>query len=616
MPTVPVIQTQVANVGGIGGYSAPQAAPVIDQRPQMIQQAGQAMSQSAEQWAQLEAMQRRRVDIAAHTERLAAIGEQDTNWLVEGQRLQGKAAVESFDGRVQELDKRYKAALESAPEGHQREWLRRELAERRQSLFNAAVSHREKELLTWRKGSTAAAATQAEKAAIAMLDAEDRQDYINKAIAANMEAAEVQGLSDEERNLMVKGALARIHGESIRALVQGERMGEAAAYLNEHRGDLDPTQRPDFEVLVKRGVTRDVAYSLATTVLQSANGDPFKAQESLQQLFNAKEIDSNMLDMAEQRVMRMATMEANQREVENAQVVTNAEQWLAAPENRGRPLSDNPELYESVAKAGKLPQLLSFQEKGRYTNSPEVLSMLGSLSEQDMASVSPEAFHGMVHGNLTPSQEAFWKAKHRAATGRASKADRTILTMEERITKGAIDAKVLRVADPNAMTEDESVRFEAFKAKVDDNLQKWQTKNKREPSDHEITTEIIDPLVADQVVIDGEKRSIAYLNRDELGEAFLVVPGRAKPLYLRDIPPARIDEIVRKWDQIPALRGKMPTWEAIGQAYAMMIAQGIAQEGESMAPINYSDLPSQFRLMPTIKPPRKHSIARGLAFPY
>ena len=168
MPTVPVIQTQVANVGGIGGYSAPQAAPVIDQRPQMIQQAGQAMSQSAEQWAQLEAQRRRREDIAASTERSAAIGTQDIEKVAGLQRLQGREAVEAFDGFVADMDKRYKAALEAAPEGNQREWLRQHLARERERLYATAVSHREKQTVVWRAAAATADEEQAQQKAVAM----------------------------------------------------------------------------------------------------------------------------------------------------------------------------------------------------------------------------------------------------------------------------------------------------------------------------------------------------------------------------------------------------------------------------------------------------------------
>ena len=618
MPRAPITPSIVAGPVGRGTYSAQDVAQVQPQQPGMLVQQGQQLQRLGGALEDVAEVQRIKQVEALATELDTKFAESVRNSQTEYLRLEGRAAADSFQEYEKGIRDSAKKLLAGVQDPLAQKVINQSAEQRVQHTLNVATAHREKQRDTWLKGSVETAmqgAIEDYKQAVAAGDP-DADRFARTAMLYRQKRNAMDGKDENQNRISELALTTTLHGGAVDGMIEREEFGKAAAYLQKHKGEIAVDFFDQRNRVVTGGVKRDTAYTLATTVLQSANGDPFKAQESLQQLFNAKEIDSNMLDMAEQRVMRMATMEANQREVENAQVVTNAEQWLAAPENRGRPLSDNPELYEAVAKAGKLPQLLSFQDKGRYTNNNEVLGMLGSLSEQDLASISPEAFHNLVHLNTSPSQEAFWKAKHRAATGRATAADRTILTMKERLTKGAIDAKVLRVADEEQWSEDESVRFEAFKAKVDDNLQKWQTKNKREPTDHEITTEIIDPLVADQVVLNGEKRSVAYLNRDELGEAFLVVPGRAKPIYLRDIPPARIDEIVRKWNENPRLRGKTPTWESVGRAYAMMLAQGLAQEGESMEPLQYSELPSQFQIVPTIKPPRKHSIARGVGFPY
>jgi hypothetical protein len=605
MPRAPITPSIVAGPVGRGTYSAQDVAQVQPQQPGMLVQQGQQLQRLGGALEDVAEVQRIKQVEALATEQDTKLAESFRNSNSEFGKLEGRAAVDSFKDYEKGIRDSAKKMLEGVTDPLAQRVIRESADRRVQQSLNWATQHRDRQQETWLKGSVETAmqgAIEDYKQAVAAGDP-DADRFARTAMLYRQKRNAMDGKDENQNRISELALTTTLHGGAVDGMIEREEFGKAAAYLQKHKGEIAVDFFDQRNRVVTGGVKRDTAYSLATTVLQSANGDPFKAQESLQQLFNAKEIDSNMLDMAEDRVMRMSKMEANQREVENAQVVTNAEQWLAAPENRGRPLSDNPEMYEAVAKAGKLPQLLSFQEKGRYTNSPEVLSMLGSMSEQDLASISPEAFHGMVHGNLTPSQEAFWKAKHRAANGRASKADRTIISMDQRVNRAAREAGIIATPDKTQWEEGQAARYEDFEFAINDQLKAWQDKNHREPSDAEIQSEIIDPTVKNTVILNGERRTFAGLTSDEQGESMVVVPGRPKPIYLRDIPTSRIREMSSDFE-LAVRAGIIPrsmklNWQMIGTEYARMLADGRATEGEASPSQDYSQLPSQLRLMPT-----------------
>ena len=168
MPKFPVIQSQVADPARAAQYSAPDVVPVQPQEPQQLQRLGQAMEQAGQQFSALAADRERRINLAAHTEREAAAKEIEIAKFSEFEQLEGQAAVKAFKSYSDEMVKRHEAAVRSAPEGPQREWLQNSLRQMRVRLLNSATSHRDKELRTWRIGGASASLQQSIKTAIAM----------------------------------------------------------------------------------------------------------------------------------------------------------------------------------------------------------------------------------------------------------------------------------------------------------------------------------------------------------------------------------------------------------------------------------------------------------------
>lgn len=395
MPTVPVIQTQVANVGGIGGYSAPQAAPVIDQRPQMIQQAGQAMSQSAEQWAQLEAQRRRRADIAANSERAAALGEQDIEADAAYGRLEGKAAYEGFQGYVESRDKRYKAALESAPEGPQREWLRQHLAQERQRFYNSAVVHREKQTFVWRKASATAEATTAQQKAVSMWASPDAESLVAEARDKWGEIADMDGLDDKAKQQFVSANMSNLHAQTLDVMLNEQRLGQATKYFQDNGAEIDPVAKSRIGAKIKAQAVEETARAIDAdpnlrtiasrmqAVDRMVTGDPAKVMSSEDE----QKMRRLLMQFEEQRQTQLA--------IQGQEARKEAEQFLA----------QNPHLTVAELPSDLLERVRNFgvQVKRAVSNPEFKAAMRTEEGMRRLRMMSPERLAFELQNNLTPS---------------------------------------------------------------------------------------------------------------------------------------------------------------------------------------------------------------------
>lgn len=565
MPTVPVIPTQVQDPVRQAQFSAGGVAQVQPQQPGQLQRIGQQMERAGQQFSALDAERQRRIDLAAHTERDAAIEEKDVGSVSAFRQRQGRDADDGFKGFVQEIDDRHKAAIESAPEGQQREWLRESLTKRRGSLLNEAMRHRDAEITSWRKGSAIANAKQKEAAAVSMLGAEDRQDYINQAIAANMEAAEVQGLSDEERNLMVRSSLARIHGESIRRLVQSNRNGDAAAYFNEHRLDLDPAQRGDFEALVKRGVQRDVAYTLAAATMQEASGDEFKALERLEQERQAGNIDADTTAAAETRVRMLANDARAKRAEDTANVLTEGEAHILG----GGMLSDLPDLYEGARKSGVLPQLLRLEQSRKTDTNPVALAEALSLPDEALAKVTRQELVVRYWGQLSRVDlnsvlERRDSAARRIQDGTSGSAN--VLDQDDLIKR-----EFMRYRAPEASTFERAVigqerQFQAFRSNLQEQVDAERKAGK--PVTKQRIRELAETVGADMVYLESGGAPMPRMLLTDAEEMEAGVEARGEFVKLGAIPDevlARIMQIRREAGYSTDFAGIADYWVGLGK---------------------------------------------------
>lgn len=565
MPTVPVIPTQVQDPARQAQFSAPGVVPVQPQQPGQLQRIGQQMERAGQQWDALDADRARyanreaekaaakaekealdaknRIDIASHTERWSAAQESEIAKFSDFVKLEGKAAVDSLDQYMQGVDDRLEARVNASPEGPQRDWMRDDSRKERVRLFRAAVAHRDKELRTWRVGGAAASASQKEATAIRMLDAEDRQSYINEAIAATMESAEVQGLSDDERNLMVRSSLARIHGESLRTLVQNNRTGEAAAYLDKHRLDLDPAQRGDFEALVRRGVVRDVAYTLAAATMQEAGGDEFKALERLEQERQAGKIDADTTAAAEARVRMLANDARSKRAEQTADVLTEGEAHILG----GGMLSDRPDIYEAARKSGVLPQLLRLEQSRKTDTNPVALAEALSLPDEALAKVTRQELVVRYWGQLSRVDlnsvlERRDSAARRIQDGTSGSAN--VLDQDDLIKR-----EFMRYRAPEASTFERAVigqerQFQAFRSNLQEQVDAERKAGK--PVTKQRIRELAETVGADMVYLEAGGAPMPRLmltDAEEMEAGASTASGRF--VKLGSIEPAVAAEIAR-----------------------------------------------------------------------
>ena len=396
MPTVPVIQTQVANVGGIGGYSAPQAAPVIDQRPQMIQQAGQAMSQSAEQWAQLEAQRRRRADIAANAERSAAIGEQDIEADAAYGRLEGKAAYEGFQGYIDSRDKRYKAALESAPEGPQREWLRQRLAQERQRFYNSAVVHREKQTFVWRKASATAEATTAQQKAVSMWASPDADSLVEEARDKWGEIADKAGLDDKAKQQFVSANMSNLHAQTLDVMLNEQRLGQATKYFAENGAEIDPVAKSRIGAKLKAKAVEETARAIDADPNLTTFDSRMQAVDKLVTGDPAKVMSSEDEQSLRRHLMQFEEQRQTQFAIQGQEARKEAEQFLA----------QNPHLTVAELPSDLLERVRTFnvQVKRAVSNPEFKAAMRTEEGMRRLRMMSPERLAFELQNNLTPSE--------------------------------------------------------------------------------------------------------------------------------------------------------------------------------------------------------------------
>lgn len=492
MPKFPVIQTQVADPSRAAQYSAPNVVPVQPQEPQQLQRLGQAMEQAGQQFSALAADRERRINLAAHTEREAAAQEAEIAKFSEFEQLEGQAAVKAFKSYSDEMVKRHEAAVRSAPEGPQREWLQNSLRQMRVRLLNSATSHRDKELRTWRIGGASASLQQSIKTAIAMHGSPDddsnAQDVADKA----RELAALQGASDEQTNMLVAQGISDMHvGRVDKMLADPARTAEAAAYLATHKNEISQESYDKTEKVTKAAVIEGTARELTSNF--------YRFEDRL------KWVNEKFQGSADDKesLRRHLMQQANLQDAADAQVAADVEkrarQWMA--ENPELDIMrDAPELAAEVTRYGvDVRRTRTTNQKWLDEFYAAPTSRLDSLRALD-----DNQLHRYLSSRLDAHDEA--------TVTKFLRGDQSGASIGERTKVLARQLGILPSDNRDARPE-ENRAFDAWVANtIDPMLRKSRDQLKRDLNADDFQKLIVDPIMRDKVWTDaGRNRQLPLM---------------------------------------------------------------------------------------------------------
>ena len=370
MPRVPVLPTQQLNPQGPAQYSAPGVVPVQDQSPRQAMAMGEAFQQAGQQWGDYAAGIQRRQDIAETEEQFNAVAEVDNNEFAKLSALEGKAAVDAFDGFQKSQEQRYRVALERAKNETQRQWLKEKLGDRRVQVIGRATAHKEGQLAVYRYGVAESATRQAVQDFGTFADGPDRDTYMAAVRDRATEQAQLAGVDPEP---VARLAMQDAHLGYLDKLLEEGRTGEAVKWLAEHEKEIDREPLAKVKKQVRAQEIGDIARMLDQS-MDSIEGRLAAFDEA-----EAKGLPREEADLGRRHVYVLE----NQRDARNAEIAQDVEaEAIRFRATTGLPIEANPDLADKVIRYGVTLKRVTNQEKldAFYAAPPAELDRLRSLT--------------------------------------------------------------------------------------------------------------------------------------------------------------------------------------------------------------------------------------------
>lgn len=365
MPRAPITPSIVAGPVGRGTYSAQDVAQVQPQQPGMLVQQGQQLQRLGGALEDVAEVQRIKQVEALATELDTKFAESVRNSQTEYLRLEGRAAADSFQEYEKGIRDSAKKLLAGVQDPLAQKVINQSAEQRVQHTLNVATAHREKQRDTWLKGSVETAmqgAIEDYKQAVAAGDP-DADRFARTAMLYRQKRNAMDGKDENQNRISELALTTTLHGGAVDGMIEREEFGKAAAYLQKHKGEIAVDFFDQRSRIVNRGATSNTAYKMASDALEAANGDPFKALEAVR----GQGLSADLLQETEQRIRVIDSDARRQRADAVAEVLTNAEAHILS----GRPLSDDPELFEKAKTSGVLPQLMRLEESYQSEPTPE-----------------------------------------------------------------------------------------------------------------------------------------------------------------------------------------------------------------------------------------------------
>lgn len=415
-------------------------------------------------------------------------------------------------------------------------------AERRSMQWTQrATKHRDTQTREFAFGMYTAQAQAAGMRAVATVGQPEFLDNKAQMLASVDNAADVQGLGEDQKKLLRLGATTKMHENIIGNLVQGGHATAARDYLSGAAGEVDPGTLTKLQKLVENAGIDDQAQTLADSSVASA-GTLVGALDEIQRQYSAGGIDVRVRD----RAMDRARMDVQQRraavESDRKNALSEALEWTAG----GSPLT--PQMHVALEATGQLWKYEALQESGgNYRTTGYGFRALHTATDADLlAFKSPDEVWNHYRTEMSNDELPLMVAKWHKANEAAGKAS---LRSAEQAQKDAIALNFDEEAlyhfrrqpdvpdDWSPKGKDNRVSpamFETWKRNLRITANQLTGKAGLADTNTKIVTEAADSLLRHghlQVIVDGTVRNKASLTTEQFqGGKVALSPDVAKKI--------------------------------------------------------------------------------------
>lgn len=616
---------RVSDTGAVGGrLQAGRVVPFQDQTGQQLQQLGDAVSrtgaaalrvglhQQDEARAYEAGESRARSDAALQNYVRAVSGAKVAGadaQLSEALRgvwgeVSGKIGGDAVDGHkaaLTALEEKQRAIGETLESPEQREAFGRMAAARVRLMAGRVDAHVKEQAKAYEIGERTARAEASLQDYVVFMGQPEAAAHRGAMLAEVERLADVSNLPQDsaQRAELRQKALTKMHLTAVESMLQGGA-GGAAAYLEQHAGEIEAGKLADARRIVGRATVAERSTQLALELAERpvpaeqaerlgvevpradmSPGERMRAEERgrLQRLELAgEELDRRFASGEITAEIRDATLDRlgsdfsrRQRLVaeRGRQILTEAEQWLVA--NPTAAVGDLPPLLaDQVDGLGLSGDLRQFAASGRrYVTDPQAFVEARAIPERALAKASEAELFVAWRGKLSNADFEDLLARRARAVGGGDSKAMWLLTKNERIERAARNPLLGKLpADPNTKaSREQQEAFDSWRMELEGVLRAAGVKD----GDMDGLQRVIDSVMADKVRVDpgmfSREREVALMSipgssRNPLdaaaaGGAFVNVGGRQ--VNIRDIP--RSD-----WDAISAFlvsKGQAPTAAAV-----------------------------------------------------
>lgn len=579
MPTVPsydlpTVELQAGNVPTFQPYAVQEMQDV--QGKAMAQQ-GAALLQAGNQIKKVADQISYEIAEAATKGRDNAISEEFQNEVVGYLGTAGKVSIDKRDEVKRTLQAKITQKLDEIKDPFEREMFAGVARKRLEIASGQIDNHFLREVKVYRVGEGKARINRAvDDANIALLadpnlykfpklgDGEVDNAYYkfkNTAIVEANALADEMGLgkNDAQRGELVLAATTKLHVDAVSNMVRKDMTTLAADYLDKavKAKEIDPSKIDDLANLVKTVGEKDESLKL---FLELKSKTEAEAMSDLEARYRDKKISASVYDLTRVRIEHFDQQRRQDEAVAIQATIGGATEWLI--KNPGKTVADLPsQMYQDLKRTGHLDSIYNFAKQNRFENNDKEWSKFLSMSEAQMAKLTPEQFYAQYRTKLDDAHLERGYSFILSAREAASKPGKDpkqpehlqIVSTTERVKRAAQTAQIIPWDEkPDA---NQSKAYAQFEDTVQSKLRVFEMNvlgNKRKANDSELQT-IIDEVLMDEVKIkkgwfsSDVTKPRAVLSEKDLPDAYVIVGNRE--VKVQDIKAA---DIRRYKEQIDA----------------------------------------------------------------
>lgn len=546
MPTVPTYDSQVSpGSPSVGRFGTPD---FTNYAPRQMQELGGAMQKAAGEVGKIADQLQLETDEAFIKEKDNQFAETLRKLLhdPDGGYLNtlGKDAVGGRDGTIEAVNKA-RQIIEQDIRTPQQRAMWQGVADRRvQSGLGMIDTHASQQVKVYREGQTVARIKTGVDDAVANWAGGDAPGGLystarSTTLAEVDELAKLRGYSPEQAQQLRQETLTGMHGSVIGNMISLGATKQAQAYLDKNIKEIDPEKVDDFRKLVEQSNLKDRSLELSMTI----KGGLSQQRKTLDEMFTRGEINAEMRDATLTRMEHNYSIQKAQQAEWEKSLIGQAQDYLI--KNPNATVQDlPPQMYRSLVSTGHIGTIAGFARSGRFDTDPRVWAEISSMSQSELAKMTPAEFFNRYRGKLDDAHLEKGYALVNGARGEAKDPQHLdIISTNDRMKGAAVQLGILDAT--GKPSDDQATAYFAFQQNIEKRVTAFERNNlggKRKATDEELQL-IIDGVAMDRVfrtTWTGKQvaEPIATMDTDNLANAYVVVGGER-------IPVARINPSMR-----------------------------------------------------------------------